>query len=225
MAGPATGCSGGGGGLSDDGRLDAPAFHRNHGVIVDELVRLLGQEGGDGLEIGSGTGQHAVAFAEALPRVSWWPTDLDPAQLASIDAWRRHAGLANLNAPTRLDAAEDPWRPDPPVVPLERGLAAVVAVNVIHIAPWRVALGLLAGAGRYLRPGGPLLLYGPFKRDGAHTAPSNAAFDRELRARNPEWGVRDTADVAGSAEERGLQLEAVVPVPANNHIVVFRKAP
>ncbi|MCZ6496524.1 MAG: DUF938 domain-containing protein [Alphaproteobacteria bacterium] len=208
-----------------DGRLDAPAFHRNNGIITAQLRDLLGGRDGDVVELGSGTGQHAMAFARAMPDMTWWPSDANADRLTSIDAWCRHSGLANLRPASVLDVTQNPWAPDPPGVPLEAGLAAVVAINLVHIAPWQAAVGIFRGAGRHLGAGGVVLLYGPFKRDGAHTAPSNAAFDAGLRASDPAWGVRDTADLGASARDHGLTLRRALPVAANNMILVFEQSP
>lgn len=208
-----------------DGRLDAPAFHRNNGVITAQLRDLLKGPGGDVVEVASGSGQHALAFARAMPEVTWWPSDADAASLSSIDAWGRQSGLPNLRPATLLDVTQDPWAPHPPGMPLEAGLRAVVAINLVHIAPWQAAVGIFRGAGRHLGAGGVVLLYGPYKVDGAHTAPSNAAFDADLRARDPAWGVRDTADLAACARDHGLTLTQTLAVPANNMILVFKKSP
>ena len=159
---------------------------------------------GDVLELGSGTGQHIAAFARRTPQLTWWPSDIYPSHLASIEAWRRHAGLANLRAPQRIDLADPAWTW---TADGQAGgtLAAMLCINVLHISPWRVSQNLIAGAGRLLRDGGRLFVYGPFMRDGAHTAPSNAAFDASLRAENPEWGVRDVArSRTRCAQEAGL---------------------
>jgi SAM-dependent methyltransferase len=204
-----------------DGRLDAPAFHRNHGAILAVLSRLL--HGGDVLEIGSGTGQHAVEFCRRLPGVTWWPTDPLDGHLRSIAAWRAHAGLANLRAPTKLDAGQADW-------PLaERGLptrfAAIFSANVIHIAPWSVAEGIFAGAGRHLGEGGQLLLYGPFRRDGVHNSPGNEAFDAGLRRDNADWGVRDTGDLKKLGAANGLRLADLIEMPANNAVLAFEPHP
>jgi SAM-dependent methyltransferase len=206
-----------------DGRLDAAAFHRNHDAIWSAIVRFLGEPSGDVLELGSGTGQHAVEFARRSPNLVWWPSDIYPSHLASIAAWRRHAGLANLRAPQRIDLTDPDWN--------WQGngqaggeLTAIVCVNVLHISPWRVAQNLMAGAGRLLRGGGRLFVYGPFMRDGQHTAPSNAAFDASLRAKNPEWGVRDVRDLNALADDAGLTLTEMAPMPANNLVLVFTRA-
>lgn len=207
----------------EDGRLDAAAFHRNHAAIAPVLEGFLGGRAGDVLEIGSGTGQHAVAFASRLPGITWWPTDLNDNHLRSIAAWRAHTKLANVQAPVPLDASASDWRLN------ERGLpnsfVAMFCANVIHIAPWAVAEGLFAGAGRRLAPGGRLFLYGPFSRDGIHSAPSNAAFDESLRARDPAWGVRDTADLKKLADASGLRFVELIEMPSNNAILTFERSP
>jgi SAM-dependent methyltransferase len=207
-----------------DGRLDAPAFHRNHAPIWSVLSRHLGALSGDVLEVGSGTGQHVVAFARDTPGIVWWPSDPNDAHLRSIAAWRAHAGLHNVRAPMRLDLLAPDWGIDR-ALGLPAELSAIVCLNVLHIAPWGVAEGLLRGAARLLRPDGRLFVYGPFMRDGRHTAPSNAAFDQSLRAGNPEWGVRDTRDLGALAERFGLRLAEIVEMPANNLVLVFDRQP
>jgi hypothetical protein len=196
-----------------DGRLDAPAFHRNVEPVLAVLRRCLTGRSGDALEIGSGTGQHVVAFARALPALTWWPTDPHPAHRRSIDAWRADSGLANIRPAVSLDAVEG----EPPA----RELSAIVSMNVIHIAPWRVCEGIMRIAGESLAPSGRMFLYGPFKRDGAHTAPSNAGFDAMLRRQDAEWGVRDLEAVAAAAAKRGLRIAEIVEMPANNQTLVF----
>ena len=205
-----------------DGRLDGPAFHRNHDPVWAAIVPYLGTQQGDVLEVGSGTGQHSTEFARRALQLTWWPSDLLPAHLASIAAWRRQAGLANLRAPQAIDLNDPDWS--------WRGeagsdkLTAILCINVLHIAPWRVSQNLIAGAGRLLRPGGHLFVYGPFKRDGAHTAPSNERFDVTLKAENPGWGVRDIGDLAALAEKVGLTLIDAVALPANNQVLVFTRS-
>jgi SAM-dependent methyltransferase len=205
----------------EDGRLDAAAFHRNHQAIAAVLESLLGGRTGDVLEIGSGTGQHAAAFAERWPSVTWWPTDLNDNHLRSIAAWRTHTKLDNVRPPVRIDASSSVWPLAPLGLPSQ--FTAMFCANVIHIAPWAVAEGLFAGATRHLAAGGRVFLYGPFKRDGAHTAPSNAAFDESLRSRNAEWGVRDTADVRRLATKNGLRFVELIEMPSNNAILIFER--
>jgi len=206
-----------------DGRLDAPAFHRNHEAIWSAIAEFLSAESGDILEIGSGTGQHAVTFARRTPRLTWWPSDILPSHLTSIAAWRQQAQLANLRPPQRIDLT-DPgwtWQGDEKS---SRPLAAILCANVLHISPWRVSENLFSGAGRMLRDGGRLFIYGPFMRDGRHTAPSNAAFDATLRAENPEWGVRDVGDLCALAEGAGLSPAEISEMPANNLTLAFARA-
>ncbi len=206
-----------------DGRLDAAAFHRNHAPIWAMLQPFLAGQTGDALEAGSGTGQHVVHFARLSPDVTWWPSDLNEAHLKSIAAWRDHSGLANIRAPLRLDLADPAWDAAMAGNGMPQ-LLALFCANVIHIAPWRVAEGLFAGAGRVLRDDGRLFLYGPFKRDGRHTATSNAAFDASLRDANPEWGVRDIGAVEKLAAVNGLRLGEAFEMPANNMILMFERS-
>ena len=194
-------------------RLDAPATGRNREPLLAVLRRALPAEGLV-LEVASGTGQHAAFFAEALPGLVWQPTDRDPTHRASIAAWTE--GLPNVRPPLDLDTTHRPW-------PVERA-AAVVCINMIHIAPWEAGLGLLDGAAAVLPAGGPLVLYGPYRRGGMHTAPSNAAFDADLRTRNPAWGVRDLEAVETAALAAGFTLAEVVEMPANNLTVLFRRS-
>jgi SAM-dependent methyltransferase len=192
----------------------APATDRNRDAIVTVLARVIAP-GARVLEIASGTGQHATYFAAHLPGVTWQPSDPDVAARASIAAWIAEAGADNVRAPIALDAASPPWTVD--------SADAIVCINMVHIAPWAAALGLFAGAGALLAPGAPLVLYGPYRFAGAFTAPSNEAFDRELRQQNPAWGVRDVDDLEAAAGARGFALEDVVAMPANNHCLLFRR--
>ena len=207
-----------------DGRLDAAAFHRNREPIWSVLQRYLAGKSADVLEAGSGTGQHAVYFARQCPDITWWPSDFNERHLASIAAWRAHAGLSNLRTPLKLDLTDLAWCEEMHNGGGPTALLAVFCANVIHIAPWNVAEGLFAGAARYLRCDGHLLLYGPFKRDGKHTALSNAVFDASLRESDPEWGVRDTADLEKLGHGNGLALREVVEMPDNNLILVFSRS-
>ena len=177
--------------------LVAPAVARNRDPILAVLRRVLPTEG-TVLEIASGSGEHAVYFAAGLRNLTWQPTDVDPLALKSISAHRDLAALPNLKSPLELDVQASSWA----IIRAD----AVVCINMLHIAPWSAAEGLLAGAGRVLLPAGVLYLYGPFQKNGQHTATSNAAFDASLQARNPEWGVRDVADVAQLAASKGLDL-------------------
>lgn len=210
--------------VEPDGRLDAAAFHRNHAPIWAVLQKFLAGKSGDVVEAGSGTGQHVVHFATHAPDITWWPSDLNERHLKSIEAWRAHATLPNIRPPLRIDLTDPAWCPAMHDGSGPGELLAVFCANVIHIAPWRVAEGLFAGAGRYLRSDGRLFLYGPFKREGKHTAMSNAVFDTSLREQDAEWGVRDIADLEKLAETVGLALIETVPMPANNMILVFARS-
>jgi hypothetical protein len=210
--------------VEPDGRLDAAAFHRNHQAIRAVLQPFLAGKSGDVVEAGSGTGQHVVEFARHTPEITWWPSDLNAQHLKSIAAWRAHAGLANVRAPLRIDLSDPTWCAEMQDGSGPSRLLAVFCANVIHIAPWRVAEGLFAGAGRYLRDDGRLFLYGPFKRGGKHTAVSNAVFDTSLRERDPEWGVRDVEEVEKLAANAGLTLTDIAEMPANNLVLTFGRS-
>jgi SAM-dependent methyltransferase len=205
-----------------NGRLDATAFHRNHEPIWRVLEPHLRGLTGDVLEAGSGTGQHIVEFARKAPHLTWWPSDPSEAHLRSIAAWAADAKLSNLRPARPIDLADPEWQWGAASRAKPRALSAIFCANVIHIAPWAVAEGLFAGAGRHLQTGGLLFLYGPFKRDGRHTAPSNEAFDASLRANEPQWGVRDMADVIALGERNSLYLVDTMPMPANNFTLIFR---
>lgn len=197
-------------------RRSAPATDRNREPIRDVLARVV-PASARVLEIASGSGQHAVYLAAQLDVASWQPTDPDATARASVDAWRAHEAAERVLPCLALDVTRDPW----PTSTFD----AVVCINMIHIAPWEACLALLDGASRVLEAGSVLFLYGPFRREGHPTAPSNEAFDRDLRARDPRWGVRSLETVAAEAQARGFSLEEVVPMPANNLSVVFRRTP
>jgi SAM-dependent methyltransferase len=197
-----------------DHRRSAPHVARNAGPIAGVLEDVL-PDRGLVLEVASGTGEHILHFAQEFPRLLWQPSDPEPAALRSIEAWRADSGLFNLLPAVSLDARAAQW----PVPQAD----AVLCINMIHISPWPATLGLLRGAGRLLEAGAPLYLYGPYRRDGVETAPSNEAFDESLRARNPEWGLRELEAVEAEAGTHGLQLDRIVEMPANNLSVVFRK--
>jgi SAM-dependent methyltransferase len=194
--------------------LAAPAVARNREAILAALRDVL-PASGTVLEVASGTGEHVVHFAAALPALTWQPSDPEPAYRRSIAAHARAAGLANLRPPLDLDAASAPW-------PIRR-TDAILCINMIHIAPWAATLGLMEQAGRILAPGGPLFLYGAFRENGRHTTDSNAAFDADLQMRDPRWGVRDLEAVVRVAEDRGLRLDRRMTLPANNLGLVFRR--
>jgi hypothetical protein len=199
---------------ASDPRLYHAHVPRNRAPILDVLKRVLPATGLV-VEIASGSGEHAVFFAKGLPALSWQPTDVDSGALASIAAHRASADAPNLLAPLRLDTTAARW-------PVARA-DALVCNNMIHIAPWAVTEGLMRGAGRLLPAGGMIYLYGPYKIDGRHTAPSNEEFDAWLQAQNAAWGVRDLAAVTDLAARHGFALTQTVPMPANNLSVIFRR--
>ena len=197
------------------GGLHAAATERNREPILEVLRRVLPATGLV-LEIASGTGQHAAFFACALPGLRWQPSDASAPHLDSIRAWSTASGADNIAAPVLLDVERQPW-------PVTRA-DAILNINMIHIAPWSATTALFDGAARILDPRGVLFLYGPFMRDGQHTAESNQRFDERLRGEDPRWGVRDLADVERVANAAGFLLTEVVPMPANNLSLVFRRS-
>jgi len=196
-----------------DARQFSPSAARNCRPIREVLTRVLPKKG-IVLEIGFGTGEHAICFAKALPKLVWLPSDPDAASRASIEAWIATEGLANVRAPVAIDVRYGAWRT----------FGAMISLNMVHIAPWEAALGLLAGAARLLRPDGVLFFYGPFMLGRTHTAASNAAFDADLKRRDSRWGLRDVDGLIGEAAPYGLELREVVKMPANNLSLVFVKA-
>jgi len=199
-----------------DPRLYRPHVARNRDPILDVLRRVLPAQGLV-LEVASGSGEHAAYFAKSLPSLFWQPTDPDPRALASIAAHRTAANAPNLLVPLHLDVIAEQW-------PVERA-DALLCNNMIHIAPWTACMGLMADGERLLRAGGILYLYGPYRIDGRHTAPSNEAFDTQLRGQNAEWGIRDLADVMALAGRHDFTLAETVQMPANNLSVIFRRGP
>lgn len=195
-------------------RQQAPAAARNRDPILDVLRAVLPRTG-TVLEIASGSGEHVLHFARALPGLVFQPSDPNPEARRSIAAWAAESGLANLRPPLALDAAAPSW----PVTTAD----AVLCINMIHISPWAATEGLMRGAAVILPPNGPLYLYGPYRRAGVATAPSNEAFDRDLRGRNPAWGLRELGTVAALAEHAGFSPPAITEMPANNLSVVFRR--
>jgi SAM-dependent methyltransferase len=195
-------------------RQRSPSAERNREPILDVLRRAL-PASGLVLELASGTGQHVTHFAAALPALEWQPSDPDAEARASIAAWTAHAGLTNVRAPLALDVRRLPWGID--------AADAIVCINMIHISPWAASEALFAGAAQIVRSGGVVYLYGPYKRHGAHTAPSNAAFDLQLQSRDPQWGVRDMEAVVELASAAGFEADEPVAMPANNFSLVLRK--
>jgi hypothetical protein len=209
-------------------RRHAPATQRNREPIL-EVLRAVLPPAGTVLEIASGSGEHVVHFAAALPGLTFQPSDVDPGALESIRAWIAATGVTNVRSPLHLDVTRDVTQDATEDVSANRWptepVTAIFNANLIHIAPPEAAEGLVTAAARHLVPRGLLVLYGPFRVAGAHTAPSNAAFDADLRARDPRWGVRDLEWVRDLASAAGLALEQRVQLPANNQILIFRKAP
>lgn len=197
-----------------DDRLYYPATQRNRDPILKVLRETL-PKSGQVLEISSGSGEHGVYFADALPEIQWIPSDPDPECLASIESWRAAHKLPNLSAPLSLDVRDTPW-------PIKR-VDAVVNINMIHIAPWTACLALLRGCAALLDSGGVLYMYGPYRVGGTHTSESNRQFDRGLRERDPSWGVRDLEDVIEQAHLAGFEHQETIPMPANNLSVIYRR--
>ena len=222
---------------AEGARRSAPAALRNREPIADVLADWLPRSGLV-LEIASGTGEHVIHFAERFPALEWQPSDIHPDALSSIRAWRAFAGLSNVREPVVLDASAPDWpvREADAVLSInmdsdscdDRKTAGkgtfdvVLNLNMVHISPWSAALGLLDGAARVLKYGGALILYGPWLQAGVETAPSNLAFDQQLRERDPEWGLRRLEDFEAAASERGFALEQARAMPANNLMLLFR---
>jgi hypothetical protein len=198
----------------DDPRRFAPATLRNRDAILAQLPIALPTSGLI-LEVASGTGEHAAHFAQHLPHLEWQPSDPSPGARLSIAAWLAAEGLSNVRPPLDIDAAAEAW-------PIDHA-AAVLCINMIHISPWASTVGLLRGASRILPSGAPLILYGPYRRAGRPLEPGNEAFDYDLRARDPSWGLRLLDDVANCAADHGFQLDHVIDMPANNLTVIFRR--
>jgi SAM-dependent methyltransferase len=192
----------------------APAADRNKEPILDVLRRVLPARGVV-LELASGSGQHSVHFAATLPALTFRPSDPSPEARESIAAWVAESNLPNVEAPRAIDVTVPGWE-------LER-VDAILCINMIHISPWASTLALFRGAARCLGPGAPLVLYGPYRFHGDFLAPSNAAFDDSLRGRDPEWGVRDVDDIDAVAENAGFSREETIAMPANNHVLVYRR--
>ncbi|MCO4771382.1 MAG: DUF938 domain-containing protein [Deltaproteobacteria bacterium] len=197
-------------------KLNSPSSLRNRDVILD-VLRTCAPTRGFALETSAGSGHHSVHFAAAFPELQWQPTDLSDEALRSIAAFREEAALPNLLAPQRLDVTDATWAPCPD------GADLVVSINMIHISPWETAVGLFAGAARVLRPGGVLFTYGPYLVDGEFTAPSNERFEGWLKSLDPSYGQRDLDALNELATAGGLVREQLIPMPANNFSVIYRK--
>lgn len=200
--------------LSEGSRRSAPAALRNREAIAEVLADWLPSTGLV-LEIASGTGEHATYFAERFPALDWQPSDIHPDALASINAWRLAAGAKNVRSPIPVDASSADW-------PIDRA-DAILSINMVHISPWTSAMGLLDGAERLLPARAPLILYGPWIREGVQTAPTNLEFDSDLKRRDPQWGLRTVEDFAAAAEKRQLDLVETRAMPANNTMLLLRR--
>ena len=204
-----------------DGRKYAPATQRNREPILKVLLEVLPPTGTI-LEIASGTGEHAAYFAPNLKPRKWIPSDTNSSLRQSIAACVKHSKSENLYQPLDIDASQPIWQVEKEILSEISDISAIVNINMIHISPWSVCLGLMAAAGRILSQGDILYLYGPYKQGGEHTAPSNAAFNEYLQEQNPEWGIRNLEDVVELASTHNLTLQKTYPMPANNLSVVFK---
>ena len=198
----------------NDSRQYAPATLRNRDFILGILRDVLPTKGVI-LEIASGSGEHVVHFARNLPSLVFQPSDREPDALQSVAAWVKATRVTNVRAPVVLDASQSPW----PIASAD----GIICINMVHISPWDATLGLIRGAAAILPPTAPFYLYGPYKREGFATAPSNQAFDRSLRDRNPTWGLRDLEAVAAIAQSVGFSVPTITEMPANNLSVVFHR--
>ena len=197
-------------------QLNFPATQRNRDPILSVLSDILPQKG-QVLEIASGSGEHVVYFASRFPDIIWQPSDLDERCLRSINAWTVQQKLTNVRLPLELDTTDEANWPEGP-------FDAVTCINMVHISPWEATVGLMMCVGARLKSGGILFLYGPYRKDGAHTSPSNVEFEQWLQARDPRWGVRDMADVEAEARKNQMVLDQVIAMPANNFSLVFKPA-
>jgi hypothetical protein len=203
-----------------DRKQYAPATERNRQPILEVLQKFIPQEGNI-LEIASGTGEHACFFAPCFPNQQWIPSDPDRLLRFSIEAWRQDCKSDNLQIPLDINVTLSDWDEKIDQSAIAADIGVIVAINLIHISPWSACEGLMKGVGKILNSGGILYLYGPYKQEGKHTAPSNEAFDQSLQFRNPDWGVRNLEDVVELAEKNQLNLHKIIPMPANNLSLIF----
>ncbi len=199
---------------SEEKRLFSPASQRNKQVILETLKNHAPSRG-DTLEIACGSGEHAIHFAAAFPNLNWQPTDIEPSHIESVNAHASAEGINNLKPAIHLNVTQKDWSVGK--------VDLIFNANMIHISPWQCTLGLMAGAGRHLKSGGILFMYGPYMKEGQHTAPSNASFDATLRSRDENWGIRAIEDVVAIAEQHQLSLHDLIPMPANNFCVIYKK--
>ncbi|MGY6530510.1 MAG: DUF938 domain-containing protein [Cyanobacterium sp.] len=196
----------------------APATLRNREPIL-EVLREVFPQNGSILEISSGTGEHCVYFAPHFPRCTWIPSDISESAIASITAWKQESGHPNIQNPKIIDVTKPQWYESL----MDHNIRAIACINMIHIAPWDACGGLMVGAGKILKNGDKLYLYGPYKRNNQHTAPSNEQFDQSLQNRNPAWGVRNLETVVEEAQKSQLFLQKIIEMPSNNFSVIFEK--
>ena len=206
--------------MRDQGRIDTAAYHKNYRYIIDVLKSEVDQNIDNILEIGSGSGQHAIKYASAFPDAEIITSDIVSENLTSIKAWIKYSKLTNLRNPFYLDVNEKDWWLNAPDF-LSKNLSLIISINMVHISPIESAQGLFKGAGNYLGKNGKLILYGPFNRNGKHTSPSNMEFDDWLRSNNPLWGIRDIIQMEKFAKNNGLSLIKDIVMPANNLILIF----
>ncbi len=204
-------------------KLDAPAFHRNKQPMLDVLHQTLPANPLDIIEIAAGSGQHGPFFTDKMSNLTWWPTDIDPQAITSINAWRTHLGASAIQPATILDVTNHAWQNGEAIKGLPDSADVILSMNMIHIAPHIATLGLLSGAGRRLNQAGLLILYGPFKQQNVAFASSNQTFDDSLKSRNPQWGIRQLEDVSAVAKQNSLHLKQVIEMPANNLAVILEK--
>lgn len=203
--------------MADGARMMSPSVERNKDPIL-EVLRPHLKSGMRVLEFASGTGEHAAHFVSEIDGLTWQPSDLSEEARRSIAAWAEHSGNPGFKSPLALDASLEHWSAED-----DQTFDAIVCMNMIHISPFEAASGVIKGACRILQPGGFLFFYGPFKRGGIHTAPSNEAFDQSLKSRDPSWGIRDVEVIEELAVEAGLTLESLTEMPANNLSLIFRR--
>ena len=202
--------------MTNDARRFSPSTARNRDVIRDAFLALMPDKG-RALEVAAGSGEHGVHIGAALPDLKWWTGDPDQSVHGSIAAWIAHEGLTNVMGPHEIDVTSDDWGLDT-FAPID----ALIAINMVHISPIEATRGLLAGAARYLSPEGRVFLYGPYRRNGQHTAPSNASFDEDLKRRNPLWGIRDLEhEIAPLCADFGLAIMEIITMPANNFSIIL----
>ncbi len=202
---------------------DAPSFHRNKQPMLSVLTPLLDGDEKHVLEIASGSGQHGPFFTDTLANLRWWPSDISTQALNSINAWRTHLNANAVNAPQIVDVTGADWRDDNQLDQGPEKFDCILSMNMIHIAPFAATTGLIEGASKRLNSSGFLVFYGPFKRHGEHTAPSNQAFDESLQSRNADWGIRDLEEIIDLADKNHLAHSNTIEMPANNLVVIFKR--